>query len=239
MKYTVAKTYLFLVLLTLPVTAFAQSKIAVALYKEGVRLGNDGKVEEALAKFQKAVLLEPKVFLFQLKLAYAYEMLKRFPEAQAAYENAIALNSSSKEAWRGLGDVLRRAGFLSKAEEAYKKAIRLSPKYKEAWLGLAYLYGDMEALDKAVEAYLKVVSIAPKDPDVTFKLANVYWRMKKFDEAIEFYKKALSLKPDFHDARYGLGLTLKEKGDIEGARKELKAACEGGLKQACKKLFEL
>jgi len=227
------------VFVALPLLSFGQSKIAVDLYKEGVRLGNEGKVEEALVKFQKAVALEPKVFLFQLKLAYAYEMLKRYPEAQAAYENAIALNASSKEAWRGLGDVLRRAGFFSRAEDAYKKAIKTSPKYKEAWLGLAYLYGDMEALDKAEEAFVKVLSIDPKDADVAFKLANVYWRSKRLDDAITYYKKALSLKPDFHDARFGLGLTLKEKGDIEGARKELKAACEAGLKQACKRLFEL
>jgi tetratricopeptide (TPR) repeat protein len=223
----------------LPQVALAQSRIAVDLYKEGVRLGNEGKVEDALLKFQKAVMLEPKVFLFQLKLAYAYEMLKRYPEAEASYENAIALDSSSKEAWRGLGDVLRRAGFLSRAEDAYKKAIKISPRYKDAWLGLAYLYGDMEALDKAELAYLKVLGITPKDADVAFKLANVYWRSKRLDDAITYYKKALSLKPDFHDARFGLGVTLKEKGDTEGARKELKAACEAGLKQACKRLFEL
>lgn len=226
-------------LLLFPAISLGQSKIAASLYKEGVVLGNQGKVEEALKKFQGAVSLEPKVFLFQLKLAYAYEMLKRYPEAHAAYEAAIALNNRSPEAYRGLGDVLRRVGFLEKAEEAYKNALKIKPNYKEALLGLAYLYAEKGDLDKAAQTYEKAFKIDPKDHEVAFKLANVYWRLKRLDDAIAKYRKALELKPDFHDARFGLGITLRDKGEVEEAKKELKAACEAGVKQACKRLFQM
>lgn len=225
--------------LLVPGAVFAQSKVATSLYKEGVILGNEGKVEEALPKFQGAVGLEPKVFLFQLKLAYAYEMLKRYPEAHAAYERAIALNPRSAEARRGLADVLRRVRFLDAAEREYREALRLRRDYKEAWVGLAYLYSDRGDLEKAAEAYAQVLKVDPKDADAAFRAGNVLWRLKRYPEAVGYYRKALNLRPDFHDARFGLGITLRDMGDTEGARTELKAACEAGLKQACKRLFQL
>lgn len=228
-----------LVALTVPVASHAQSKVATTLYKEGVVLGNEGKVEEALPKFQGAVGLEPKVFLFQLKLAYAYEMLKRYPEAHAAYERAVALNPRSPEARRGLADVLRRVRFLDAAERQYREALRLRRNYKEALVGLAYLYADRGDLDRSAEVYAQVLRADPKDADAAFRAANVLWRLKRHEDAVGYYRKALQIRPDFHDARFGLGITLRDMGDTDGARRELKAACEAGVKQACKRLFQM
>ena len=51
--------------------------------------------------------------------------------------------------------------------------------------------------------------------------------------------KALASKPDYIEATFGLGVALKEKGDKEGARPELKKACQAGIKQACGHLRKL
>lgn len=217
----------------------ARADIALDLYKEGVKLGNDNKVEEALGKFQKAVSLEPKVFLYQLKLGFAYEMLGRLPEARATYEAALRLQANSPEAHNGLANVLRRTRLFDLAEKEYQAALARKPKYQEAMNGLAVLYGETDQLDKAAEWYVKAFKVNPKDEEPAFKAANVFWRQKKYDDAITWYRKAIELKPDHVDARFGLGLALKEKGDVEGAKVELKKACDGGVKQACKHLFQL
>jgi len=216
----------------------AAAQVSNALYKEGVRLGNEGKVDEAVGKFQKAVAFEPGNFLYQLKLAYAYDMTSRLPEAHAAYEAALTLKSNSPEANRGLADVLRRLRFFVPAEKAYEKALSLKRNYEEALMGLGILYAEQDQLDKAAGAYLKVCKMNSKNVDAAFKAANVFWREKKYPEAVEYYRKALTLKPDLHDARFGLGLALKEKGDIEGAKVELRKACDAGVKQACKRLLQ-
>lgn len=229
----------FLSVTLLASSAVAQSKISNSLYKEGVKLGNEGKVDEAVDKFQAAAALEPKVFLYQLKLAYAYEILKRYPEAQAAYENAVALKKRSPEAHRGLADVLRRVRFFEPSKTHYKRALKYRKKYKDALKGLAILYAEMEDLDNAAKTYLRVFKTYPKDVDAAFKVANVYWQQKKLDDAIEYYRKAIELDSGYHKARFGLGLALRDKGDVEGAREQLKKACEAGIKQACKRLFQL
>ena len=230
---------IFLVPLIALWPAVASADIALDLYKEGVKLGNDNKVEEALGKFQKAVALEPKVFMYQLKLGFAYEMLGRLPEARATYEAALRVKGNSPEAHNGLANVLRRTRIFDVAEDEYKKALAAKTKYGDAMSGLAVLYAETEQLDKAADWYVKAFKANPKDADAAFKAGNVFWREKKYDDAVTWYRKSLELKPDFMDARFGLGLALKEKGDVPGAKTELKAACDGGVKQACKHLFQL
>ena len=217
----------------------ARADLAANFYKEGVKQGNDNKIEEAMRNFQKAAGLDSKQFLYHLKLAYAYEMLNRLPEARAAYDVALALKGDSPEGHAGLGNVLRRTKLFDLAEKEYQKALSLNKKNPDAMMGLAVLFAERDDLDKAADMYVKAFSVKPKDYEAAFKAANVFWRQKKYDDAVKYYKKALDLKPDYIDARFGLGLALKEKGDPEGAKPELKKACDGGVKQACKHLFQM
>ena len=110
----------------------AQSGVSEGFYKEGVKLGeesrksgDDAKLAEALSRFQKAAVLEPKVFKYQLNMAYAYDWLNRLPEAQAAYETAIALGPRDRAAHGGLGDVYQRLKFYERAEKEFKTALAL------------------------------------------------------------------------------------------------------------------
>ena len=87
---------IFMATMLVTSVAFGQSAISEGFYKEGVQIGeqarksrDDEKLTEALGKFQKAALLEPKVFKYQLNMAYAYDWLNRLPEAQATYERAL------------------------------------------------------------------------------------------------------------------------------------------------------
>jgi superkiller protein 3 len=218
--------------------ALAQSKVALGYYKEGVALGNDNKIEEAIGKFQKAVAFEPTVFEFNLKLAYAYEMQGRLPEARAAYEAAIKIKSTP-EGHRGLADVLRRTRFFEDSEKSYQKAMGMKRNYTDAMGGMALLHFERDELDKAAEMYLKVMKIEPKNADVAFKVAGVYFKSEKWDEAATWYRKAIELKPEKPESHYGLGAALQKKGDNEGAKAPLKKACEGGVKKACSELFKI
>ena len=45
-----------------------------------------------------------------------------------------------------------------------------------------------------------------------------------FDAAIDSYKQALKIKPDYADTYYNMGITLKDKGDLEAAIESYKQA---------------
>lgn len=233
-----ARVVLMVAVLLSCTVALGQSKVALGYYKEGVALGNDNKIEEAIGKFQKAVAFEPTVFEFNLKLAFAYEMQGRLPEARAAYEAAIKLKSTP-EGHRGLADVLRRTRFFEDSEKAYQKAMGMKRNYADAMSGMALLHIERDELDKAAEMFLKVMKIEPKNPDIAYKVAGVYFKAEKWDDAATYYRKAIELKSDKPEAHFGLGTCLLKKGDNEGAKDPLKKACEGGVKKACSELFKI
>jgi tetratricopeptide (TPR) repeat protein len=237
--------WVFVVVFAAP-AASAQSGVSEGFYKEGVKIGevarksgDDARLAEALSRFQKAAALEPKVFKYQLNMAYAYDWLNRLPEAQAAYESAISRGPRAKEAHGGLGDVLRRLKFNDRAEKELKAALAIDRKDFSSHMGLAAIAVDREDLPGALKLYQTALKVNPKSSEAAFKSANILWRQKEYAGAVENYRKALAIKPDYTEAQFGLGLALKEKGDKEAARVELKKACQAGIKQACGHLRKL
>ena len=73
---------------------------------------------------------------------------KRFPEATAAFRQAVKARPDFAEAHSNLGYSLRNSGRVDEAIAAYQEAIRLKPDLAEAYeyLGCAYLMqGDRQA----------------------------------------------------------------------------------------------
>lgn len=87
---------------------------------------------------------------------------QRFPEAVAAFQQAVKTRPDFAEAHSNLGYSLRNTGQLDQAIASYQEAIRLKPDLAEAreYLGVAYvLKGDKQA---AMEQYHVLQRLNPK-----------------------------------------------------------------------------
>jgi len=62
--------------------------------------------------------------------------------------------------------------------------------------------------------------------------AALLFRLKDLDGAVAACRKAIALDADFPDAHRLLGVCLREKGDMAGARRELQKSVELGDKLA-------
>jgi len=218
----------------------AGSKLAHKWYKQGVELGNKGKIDKALGKFQKAVTLDPKVFVYRLKLALAYKLSSRYPEAQAEYEWCVHKNRRSWHAWNGLGDVYRKLRFLKKAVNTYKHALKLKHKAIPSIKGLAATYAMLKDFNTSLKEYKRILKLNKKNADVYFRIGNIYLVEKKaYDKALNYYKKSLALAPGNGRVLFGIGMSYMKQGNIDNARKYLKKACDKGLRRACRELFKM
>ena len=89
--------------------ATAQREMGKALFKQG-------RVDEAIARFEEAVRLNPSDAVAWYDLAYARRQAEKFEPAAAAYRMYTALAPEDPDGYFGLAESLRRSG---KAADAF------------------------------------------------------------------------------------------------------------------------
>ena len=85
----------------------------------------------------------------------------------------------------------------------------------------------------------KAIALNPTEPLYYAEQAVLQYRTRQTEEAMVSCQKAIELDNAFPDAYRLYGICLREKGDLEGARKQLKKAAELGDKMAQDLLSEM
>jgi tetratricopeptide (TPR) repeat protein len=135
---------------------------------------------------------------------------KRFAEALAAFDEAIALRPDYAEAHNSRGIVLASLERLEDALAAFDRAIEHKPDYAEAHNNRAIVLHDLKRLDAAVESYDKALSLQLDNARVHSNRGVVLGELQRRDEAIASYDKAIALQPDYAEAYYNRAMMLHE-----------------------------
>ncbi|MEL7036725.1 MAG: tetratricopeptide repeat protein [Cyanobacteria bacterium J06592_8] len=110
--------------------------IAPAYNNLGNALYDQGKLEEAIASYKKAIEINPECADAYNSLGLALRQQGQLEEAIASYKKAIEINPKYTYAYNNLGLALRQQGQLEEAIENYKKAIEINPEYTYAYNNL-------------------------------------------------------------------------------------------------------
>ena len=107
-------------------------------------------------------------------------LAKRFPEAQAKFEQAVKENPRFAEAHNNLGYTLRKQGAANyqKSLEHYNTAIELKPKLAEAYMYRGVLYTEM---GRKVDAEADRAALQKLNPQLAKELAEVIKTGKEED----------------------------------------------------------
>jgi arylsulfatase A-like enzyme/Tfp pilus assembly protein PilF len=103
----------------------------------GVLLARRGKLDEALARFEAATLLDPNNAKAWSNRANALRGLGRLEEAALAYRRAAELSPRDPDPLNGLGVLAVQAGRTEEAAALFRRALSLAPSFSEARLNLA------------------------------------------------------------------------------------------------------
>jgi Flp pilus assembly protein TadD len=125
---------------------------------------------------------------------------RRFDEAAAAYDRAIALIDDPQPRHWGVfysrGIAHERSGRWPLAEADFLKALELSPDQPEVLNYLGYSWVEMRIhLDQALEMIERAVAGAPDDGYILDSLAWVLYRLGRYDEALPHMERAVALMP--------------------------------------------
>jgi tetratricopeptide (TPR) repeat protein len=138
---------------------------AEAWFQRGLALEETGApAEQAIEAYEKALELNPEAAGVLVNLGTIFYRLRRFPEAEKRYLEAIAADAGYPLAEFNLGNLCDEQGRLDEALEHYRRALALNPNYADAHFNVALLCERNGESLKAVhhwKSYLKLDSSGP------------------------------------------------------------------------------
>ena len=167
-------------------------------FSDGVALSNEGKVDEAIAKFNEVIAGVPNCAECYANIGTVQGQAKKYDEAEAAYKKAIELKPDFAEAYNGLANVYNAAKKFDLAAEASKKAMELATAPPAG--------GAPGAPGAAASA---------PSASQTFNQGVILWNAGKIPEAKAAFEAAVKADPNMADAQYWLGMALVNAGTKE------------------------
>jgi len=146
---------------------------------DAAKLYHEGKVEEAIAKYEEAGKLDPNIATIQLNLGFAN---------LAAYQNDPGGKAGDDAA--------------NKAVAAFEAYVKLKPNDERGRQYLVQTFVDTSRYDAAVEYYKP--QIAKNDPEVFSMLGMIASKTGKFAESKDWDTKRVEADPSNPDAKVSL-----------------------------------
>ncbi len=206
-----------------PLRAKADIQIAI-------NLGRLERNDEALARINQVVGREPKHYQAHLTKGDLLRAGKRFTEASAAYDKAVALlDKPEGKHWTVFyfrGIALERSKQWERAEADFRRAIALNPDQPLVLNYLGYSMIDKRIkLPEAMSMISKAVELKPNDGYVVDSLGWAHFQLGEFSEAVKHLERAVELKPDdpiindhLGDAYWRAGRRLEARFQWQHAR---------------------
>jgi tetratricopeptide (TPR) repeat protein len=223
-----------------PAASAGKQETAIKLYKEGVKLGNAGKLDEAIAKWRASAKAYPKMYIAWVKMGVAYQMQRRIPQAHACFDLAIKAKKDAPDAWNGRGEFYMKLRLLDLAVDDFKQAMKHTKKVKKKRQRLDAFQNATKILLQQ-EKYIDVIDILKAgekikkgDPEMTFYAGYLAMKQDRDGDAEKTFQGLKTAAPDFSKAHYGLGLLYKKVGDREKAKAAFTRGCELKHKPSCK-----
>ena len=203
-----------------------------------------GLHDQACGWFYQAIKQAPVAsFYFNLGLSLFND--NKPYEAIEAYQKALSLQSTMKEAYNYLAEVYRDLGNTTKAIDNYKKAIELDAGYLEARINLAFMEKNTTVLEHiAAEnpnnamavyylsllydnetAYSFLKSHSFEIYDIQLRLGELALKLGR-EEALQYFEKALIFNPRSGVALVNLGNIAASNKEFEKAENLYKRAIE-------------
>ncbi len=192
------------------------------LFKKGVNLMGDEKLEDAAHVFEQVLRIDPDDVDALLKLGYTRFHLEDYIDALRVYDKILDIDVTNAEAWNLKGLVHYEQKKFAKALDSIEKAIESEPTFGMAWYNKACFLSllnqipeSLEALTRAIEIDVKNARKAVKDKD--FVNVRVEEGFKRIVEVVVLE----SVKQGYHTIGSIVWTTFLDKADALDALAKL------------------
>jgi len=192
------------------------------LYKKGINLMADEKLEEAVVVFEQALRIDPDNVETLMKLGYANFHLDDHGAALKIYDKILDIDVTNPEAWNLKGLVHYEQNNYSKALDSVEKAIESDPTYDMAWYNKACFLSLLNQVPESLEALKRSIEIDVKNArksirDKDFVNVRIEDGFKRIHEVVVLE----SVRQGYHTIGSIVWTTFLDKADAENALKKL------------------
>ncbi|HBC40956.1 MAG TPA: hypothetical protein DCZ88_03375 [Pseudanabaena sp.] len=194
--------------------------------KLGDSLKERGRLADAIASYERAILLNPNYVDGYRAIAQVYFQSNDPDAVNTIYKRAENHSSELLQAvdYNALGVAyLQKISSIDSVQESpkeelernaitcFEKSIQIDPSYADAHCNLGSTFYRRDQLKDAVLAYKEAIEIDPNFAQPYFNLGLVLNNIGKFDEAIACFQSAVNLVPSWAEAHQYLGILLSRK----------------------------
>jgi tetratricopeptide (TPR) repeat protein len=188
---------------------------AGALSNLGSVLSKLGRQDEAVARLEQALRLDPRSADALNNLGVVYRALGKPALAISLYERALALEERAATHYN-LGSALVAQGQVERGARHLERALELDPFHAEAANNLGVAYVELGRLEEGVAAYERALALAPGYGEAACNRALAFEKLGR-GESGALYEEVLRGDPDCVPAHRYLGYRRFAAGDLAGA----------------------
>jgi tetratricopeptide (TPR) repeat protein len=190
---------------------------ASTYYRLGRYFDDQGRTDEALGLFLKAIEQDDTLTEAHNDLGSLYQRQGQFEAAIQHYQKALSLRPDFVEARYNLGNTFKEVNQWPEAAFHARKAIELDPALAEAYYVLGIALYEQGNLDEAILNWDQALQIKEGFTVVYYNLGIAYYKKDQLDQAQDYCLKAVELNPELAEAHYNLGLVYFQKGEHKEA----------------------
>ena len=139
-----------------------------------------------------------KIVALKFKIAKTYYFIKDYAQSRQMLESLVLLDPNHYEAYKLLGDVLKRDGDRAAALDKYLNSIAINEDYEKAYLAVGQIYFSENQYENALE-YLEAAIEIKKDYAKAYETIGVIYQnsadsgnAKDYTKAIYYYEQAVA-----------------------------------------------
>ncbi|MDH4200090.1 MAG: tetratricopeptide repeat protein [Spirochaetia bacterium] len=204
-----------------------------ALVYMGIIADEEGKFNQAIDNFRRAVKFNAKNYYAHYNMAMAYKHKGDYREAREELELAHKIKPDSNDISTLKGELEFETGDYEGSEKTLKDLIE-STKDAKAYYNLGIVYKKEGKLSEAKSVFLKAVE-AEGSPESVYlslvELGKLYATEEDYENAQLYLMRALKLKPENAKQYYNLAVIQYSAGKKEEAEKSLDRALNGVMEK--------
>jgi tetratricopeptide (TPR) repeat protein len=176
-----------------------------------------GKIDEAIAHYQKALNIDPDYAEAHDNLGSALLAVGKTNQAIEQYHEVLRLQPDSAKTHNNLGLALAAVGRTGEGIEHLQQALRLKSDDAAVHYNLGNVLAAAGRSNEAIGHFQEALRLKPDYPMAQNNLGIALVGVGRTEEALEHWGQAVRLKPDYAEAHNNLGNALAKVGRTEEA----------------------